>query len=172
VAGKTDVFDLGRLQLSSGQGRAVDLRVELEELEFGGQRYGSETSLTDALLDVTRTRGGYSLRLRLEARLAGPCMRCLEDARTGVEIDAREIDQPGGDDDDLSSPYVDGDDLDVRAWARDALALALPAQIVCREECRGLCAICGQNLNEAPEHEHERAPDPRFAKLSELRFEQ
>jgi uncharacterized protein len=161
VAGRTDTFDLGRLQLSSGQGRAVDLRVELEELEFGGQRYGSETPLTDALLDVTRTRGGYSLRLRLEARLAGPCMRCLEDARTGVEIDAREIDQPGV-----------GDDLDLRSWARDALALALPAQIVCREECRGLCAICGQNLNEAPEHEHERAPDPRFAKLSELRFEQ
>jgi uncharacterized protein len=175
VAGKTDVFDLGRLQLSSGQGRSVDLRVELEELEFGGQRYGSETPLTDALLDVTRTRGGYSLRLRLEARLAGPCMRCLEDSRTGVEIDSREIDQPGGggdDDEDLSSPYVDGDDLDVRSWARDALALALPAQIVCREECRGLCAICGQNLNDAPEHEHERAPDPRFAKLSELRFEQ
>ena len=172
MAGKTDVFDLGRLQLSSGQGRAVDLRVELEDLEFGGQRYGSETPLTDAVLDVTRTRGGYSLRLRLEARLAGPCMRCLEDARTGVEIDAREIDQPGGGDDDLSSPYVDGDDLDVRSWARDALALALPAQIVCREDCRGLCAICGQNLNEAPEHEHERAPDPRFAKLSELRFEQ
>jgi uncharacterized protein len=171
VAGKTDILDLATLQLGSGQSRQVQLRVELDQLEFGGQRYGSETRLTDAVLDATRTTGGYSLRLRYGARLGGPCMRCLEDSHTALEIDAREIDQPGGGDD-LSSPYLDGDELDVRAWARDALALALPAQIVCREECRGLCAICGENLNEAaPGHAHERAPDPRFAKLSEIRFE-
>lgn len=61
--------------------------------------------------------------------------------------------------------------LDLHAWARDALALALPAQITCRAECRGLCPQCGVNLNEEPEHEHEREPDPRWAKLSEIRFE-
>jgi uncharacterized protein len=171
MAGKTDVFDLGRLQLSSGQSRQVELRVELEDLAFGGQRYSSEDALTDALLDATRTRGGYSLRLRMGARLEGPCMRCLEDSHTVLEIDAREVDQPGGGDD-LSSPYVDGDEVDVRAWARDALALALPAQIVCRPDCLGICAVCGENLNEAaPGHAHESAPDPRFAKLSELRFD-
>jgi uncharacterized protein len=98
-------------------------------------------------------------------------MRCLEDSHTGVAIDAREVDQPGGGED-LSSPYLDGNDLDVRSWARDALALALPAQIVCREECRGLCAICGENLNEAdPSHGHAAPPDPRFAKLADLKFE-
>lgn len=171
MAGKTDVFDLGRLQLSSGQGRQVDLRVELEELEFGGQRYTSRTKLTDALLDATRMTQGHSLRLRFDAQLEGPCMRCLEEARTEVLIDAREVDQPGGGDD-LRSPYLDGDEVDVRSWARDALALALPAQIVCRADCRGLCAVCGENLNEAdPGHAHESAPDPRFAKLAELKFE-
>jgi len=149
----------------------VDLLVELDGLEFGGQRYTPGTRLAESVLDAARTTAGYSLRLRFEARLEGPCMRCLEDADTPLFIDAREIDQPGGGDD-LSSPYADGDDLDVRAWARDALALALPTQIVCREDCRGLCAICGANLNEAgPDHAHERAPDPRFAKLSELRFD-
>jgi uncharacterized protein len=171
MAGKTDVFDLGRLQLASGQGRQVDLRVELDDLAFGGQSYAAESRLADALLDVNRTRTGYSLRLRFDTRLEGPCMRCLEESHTAIEIDSREIDQPG-DDDELDSPYVDGDEVDVRSWARDALALALPAQIVCRPECRGICAICGANLNEAgPEHAHERAPDPRFAKLSELRFD-
>ena len=171
MAGKTDIFDLGRLQLASGQGRRVDLHIELEELEFGGQRYSSRTAMTDAVLDAARTRAGYTLRLRFDVRLDGPCMRCLEGSDTPIAIDAREVDQPGGGDD-LSSPYVDGDELDVRSWARDALALALPAQIVCRDDCRGLCAICGENLNDAgAEHEHERAPDPRFAKLGELRFE-
>jgi uncharacterized protein len=171
MAGKTDVFDLGRLQLSSGQGRRVELLVELDRLEFGGQSYASETPLTDAVLDAARTTAGYSLRLRFEAQLEGPCMRCLDEGVTAVAIDAREIDQPGGGED-LSSPYVEGEEVDVRGWARDSLALALPAQIVCRDDCRGLCAVCGENLNEAgPDHGHEPEPDPRFAKLSELKFQ-
>jgi uncharacterized protein len=172
MASKTDIFDLGRLQLSSGQGRHVDLLVELERLEFGGQEYGPDVKLTEASLDATRTTSsGYSLRLRYDVRLDGPCMRCLEDAGAPLALDAREVDQPGGGED-LESPYVTGDEVDVRSWARDALALALPAQIVCRDDCRGLCPICGENLNKAaPDHHHEREPDPRFAKLSELKFE-
>ena len=67
---------------------------------------------------------------------------------------------------------MDGEDeLDVARWARDALALALPAQITCRPGCRGLCPRCGANLNEDPGHAHEPEPDPRWDKLSEIRFD-
>ena len=170
VASRADVFDLGRLQLSSGQARQIELQVGLDRLEFGGQTYSPERCVP-VLLDAARTSHGYSLRLRYEAVLSGPCMRCLEDADASMAIDAREIDQPGGGED-LRSPYLHGDELDVHAWARDALALALPTQIICREECLGLCPECGANLNEAgPDHRHERAPDRRWAKLGELRFE-
>jgi uncharacterized protein len=120
---------------------------------------------------VSHTTNGYSLRLRFQAALEGPCMRCLEAAEHGVAVDAREVDQPGGGEE-LSSPYLEGDELDLKAWARDALALALPTQIVCREECLGLCAICGGNLNQAgPDHAHEREPDPRWAALRELELD-
>jgi uncharacterized protein len=172
VGARTDSFDLGRLGLSSGESRALDLTVPLEPLSFGEEEYsaGGETA---ARLEVDRTTGGgYALRLRFGVRLAGPCMRCLESANAAVEVDAREIEQPGAGDEDLKSPYVSGDELDMRSWARDALALALPAQIVCDEACRGLCVICGANLNSEPEHAHEREPDPRWAKLNELRLDQ
>ncbi len=46
-------------------------------------------------LDVSRTSTGYALRLRYETELAGPCVRCLEDARLELAVDAREVDQPG-----------------------------------------------------------------------------
>ena len=163
-------LDLGRLGLSPGEGRRLDLDVEVDGLVLGGQRYAT-TRPVKARLDVSRTTGGYSLRLRAEVPLEGPCMRCLERADRGVAIDAREVDQPG-DGEDLSSPYLDGDDLRLDSWARDALALALPAQIVCGEECRGLCTVCGENLNAAgPDHVHEAEPDPRWAALRELRLE-
>ena len=48
----------------------------------------------------------------------------------------------------------------------------MPAQVICSEECAGLCPECGENLNEAgPGHTHESAPDPRWSKLRELRLE-
>ena len=77
-------------------------------------------------------------------------MRCLEDAGDAVEVDAREVDQPGDGDEELRSPYVDDSVLDLRAWARDALALALPTQIFCREDCPGLCAVCGAEPERGP----------------------
>ena len=171
MAATTAIFDLGTLGLASGEGRRLELLVPVDRFEFGGQSYTVAEDAVDALVDVAHTTSGYSLRLRFETELDGPCVRCLEAAEHVVPVDAREVDQPGGGEE-LSSPYLDGEELDLRAWARDALALALPAQIVCREDCAGLCAVCGENLNEAgPEHFHEPDPDPRWAALRELRLE-
>jgi uncharacterized protein len=167
---QTETFDLGRLSLSSGEGRRLELQVPVGDFEFGGQRYGVRDGSVDATLDVAHTTSGYSLRMRFGADLEGPCMRCLEPADHEVAVDAREVDQPGGGEE-LRSPYLDGDELDLAAWARDALALALPTQIVCTGECKGLCPVCGENLNTAsPDHAHEREPDPRWAALRELKL--
>ena len=146
--------------------------VAIDPLAFGGQTYTARGGEVEVRLDVSRTTGsGYALRLRFDLRLSGPCMRCLEDAGAPVAVDAREVDQPGVGDENLSSPYLEDQVLDMRAWARDSLVLALPVQIVCSEDCRGLCVVCGANLNEDPAHEHEKEPDPRWAKLSELKLD-
>jgi uncharacterized protein len=188
---RTDTFDLGGLRLSTGEGRRLDLGVVLEPFSLGGERYAVEPSPVPVRLDVSRTTGdGYAMRLRFEASLVGPCMRCLDPASPVFIVDAREVSQPNeartrGDvarrgrarqrddsDDELVSPYVEDGVLDLRGWARDALALSLPANILCREDCAGLCPTCGANLNEAgPAHQHEREPDPRWEALSKLRFE-
>jgi uncharacterized protein len=169
---RTDTFDLGRLRLTSGEGRRLELDVALDGLRFGGQQYVVEPRVVTANLDIScMTRGGYALRLRFDASLHGPCQRCLETAQPRISVDVREVDQPGGGDE-LSSPYVADDVLDLHAWARDALVLALPAQLLCRDDCLGLCPVCGADLNAAaPDHAHEREPDPRWAKLSELKLD-
>jgi uncharacterized protein len=169
---RTDSFDLGRLRLTSGEGRRLELDVALDALRFGGETYEIEPDVVTSVLDISAmTRGGYALRLRFGASLRGPCMRCLEPAQPRVEVDSREIDQPGGGDE-LSSPYVVDDVLELHDWARDALVLALPSQLLCKDDCLGLCTVCGIDLNSAgPEHAHEREPDPRWAKLSELKLD-
>ena len=100
------------------------------------------TPLTFAWISPERP-DGYAVRMRFTARVAGPCMRCLTDADVPVEIDAREIDQPGTEDEELRSPYIEGDELALGSWAHDALALALPLQLLCRPDCAGLCPVCG-----------------------------
>ena len=59
---------------------------------------------------------------------------------------------------------------EIGALAHDALALALPQQLLCRADCAGLCPVCGESLNdvEPGSHDHPKEPDPRFAKLREL----
>jgi uncharacterized protein len=168
---RIEILEFAPLRLRSGEGRRFDLHVGIDEFRYAGEPYAVTPPLVPVRLDVSRTTGnGYALRLRFDAALEGPCMRCLEPAAPRFEVDAREVSQPGGGEE-LSSPYLSEEELALAQWTRDALALALPAQIVCREDCAGLCGQCGANLNEDPEHHHEAAPDPRWAKLGELKFD-
>jgi uncharacterized protein len=184
---ETHTLDLASMRLASGEGRRLELEVPIEPFELGGEHYAAEPSRVEVLLEVSRMVGnGYALRLRFAAALAGPCMRCLAPAAPTIDIDAREVDRPteagrhapsaripvSASEEELSSPYVQDEVLDLAAWARDALALGMPVQVLCRADCAGLCPECAANLNEAgPEHGHEREPDPRWAKLRELRLE-
>jgi len=167
VPGRSDSFDLAALRLSAGEGRRLELQVEIDPFLLSGERYRVEPALIRLRLDISRTGGdGYVLRLRFQAALAGPCMRCLESAQIASTVDAREVSQPKAIDEldephDLESPYVQRGTLDLRAWARDSLALVLPAALLCRSDCAGLCSVCGADLNYVgAEHTHEgRPPD-------------
>jgi uncharacterized protein len=168
---RADLFELAPLGLSSGEGRRLDLHTAIEPFDYGGQSYAVEPALVPVRLDVSRTTGsGWALRLRFSASLAGPCMRCLKDAAPLIEVDAREVERPG-EGEELDSPYVSQERLDLAAWVRDAFVLGAPAKVLCREDCAGLCPVCGENLNDSPDHAHEREPDARWAKLNELKFE-
>ncbi|WP_445151026.1 YceD family protein [Baekduia sp. Peel2402] len=172
-APRTDTFDLGPLRLRAGEARHLDLEVGLDHFELSNERYDVQPTPIPIQLDATRmTGGGWSLRLRLSASLNGPCMRCLEPASPTFSVDAYEVDQPG-DGPELDSPYVDNEVVDIAGWTRDALALELPANILCTPQCLGLCPDCGTNLNTAgPDHHHEKGPDSRWAALSQIKFEE
>ena len=166
----TTTIDLARLSLSHGEGRRIEMPIRPGDLELGGQVYASATPEVRAKLDVSRSSSGYAFRLRFGVRIEGPCMRCLDPAGADVEIEAREVDEEGTGDEELRSPYVQDGELDIGRWAHDAMALALPGQLLCRDECAGLCPVCGESLNDAEPgaHDHGTEPDPRWAKLRDL----
>ena len=167
-----NTIDLAALRLAPGEGRRLNVEVPIAPMTFGSEVYEAAPQTVDATLEVSRMLGGgYALHLRFAAAIAGACMRCLGQAAPLVEVDTREVDRPGGGEE-LESPYMSDERLDVAAWARDAFVLSAPAQVLCREDCRGLCPICAADLNDEPEgHHHETPRDPRWAVLSELELE-
>jgi uncharacterized protein len=163
-------FNLRNARLRPGEQFRDVVEVELEPLELGGQRYVPVPERPEAVLTLTQTTSGLVLELELEARMLGPCMRCLADAGLDVRVASREYQasSPEGSDE-LTTPYLAQDRLDLSAWAHDAVALALPDKILCRDGCAGLCPVCGKDLNREP-HAHEgEGMDSRWAALSELR---
>lgn len=168
---------VGRLSLRSLRLRPGEERHEVvdaapEPLVLGGERYAISPVPVPVDVVVTEATGATVLSLRGQVAIDGPCMRCLAPASTTLEVSGREV--HSGDpaaDPELRSEYVDEDEVDAGAWLRDAVALALPDQLLCRPDCAGLCGVCGKNLNEEP-HEHEEVTvDPRWAALEQLKDE-
>ncbi|MDQ3778604.1 MAG: DUF177 domain-containing protein [Actinomycetota bacterium] len=163
-------FDLRRLKLCPGEEHRDEEEIELAPFDLGGQRYLPVPEKAPAELVVSRVSSGTVFELGFRTRLHGPCYRCLRDAVVELPVHAREYQATSpGESDELLSQYVDENRLDLSAWARDAIALELPDQILCRPDCAGLCPICGDDLNQNPhEHDDERL-DPRWAVLEELK---
>jgi uncharacterized protein len=162
-------FNLRTLRLRSGEQFADTREIQLEPLELGGQRYLPVPEKVPAELSVTRASTGTVFELRFANRLHGPCYRCLADAVLDLPISAREYQATNPDSDELRTPYLEEDSLDLSGWARDAIALALPLQILCRVDCAGLCPVCGKDLNDEPHTHEEERSDSRWAALAELR---
>ena len=164
------VLDLRKYRLRPGESLRDEQEVEIAPIELGGQRYVAVPDSVPAVLSVTRASTGTVYELDFRVRLHGPCFRCLGDSVLEEELHLREYqaESPGGVEE-LTTPYVVDNKLDLSAWARDGLVLSLPDKILCRPDCAGLCSVCGRDLNSEP-HEHEDdAVDSRWAALADLK---
>lgn len=161
---------LRRLRLRPGEEHRDAVPIELEPFDLGGLRYLPVPQEIEADLTVAQATTGLDLRLAFDVRLHGPCMRCLTDSVLDLRVDAREYHaNESGEAAELRSEYVVDDQLELSTWARDAIALALPDQILHAADCAGLCPLCGKDLNVEPHTHAEETLDPRWSALEELR---
>jgi len=162
-------FDLRNVRVRSGEEHREAVEVAIAPIELGGERYVAVPEAIPAELAVTRPSTGWLFDLLFGVRLHGPCVRCLADAVVEETLSLREYQATSPDSDELTTPYLVDDRLDLSGWARDSLILALPDKILCRPDCAGLCPVCGKDLNREPHTHGEVEPDPRWAALSELK---
>jgi len=163
------MFDLRNVRVRSGEEHREAVEVAIAPVELGGERYVAVPEEAPAELAVTRASTGWVFELRFGVRLHGPCVRCLADAVVEERLSLREYQATSPDSDELTTPYLVENRLDLSAWARDALVLALPDKILCKPDCAGLCPMCGKDLNREPHTHGKEEQDPRWASLAELR---
>jgi DUF177 domain-containing protein len=163
------MFDLRNVRVRSGEEHREAVEIAIAPIELGGLRYVAVPEQVPADFAVTRASTGWVFELRYAVRLHGACMRCLADAVEEQSLSLREYQATSPDSDELTTPYLTDDRLDLSAWARDSLILALPDKILCRPDCAGLCTVCGKDLNREPHTHEDTDADPRWAALAKLK---
>lgn len=119
----------------------------------------------DVTVDIVATAAGFVVEGEVEAGLKLQCHRCLAPVDEILEV---VIDDLATLDPDDGQPTVVDDRIDLLPIVRDAVGLAIPLRPLCRDDCRGLCPVCGNDLNSEPCGGHDEAPENPFSVLEHL----
>lgn len=131
------------------------------------------------VFDLTNAGGCISVRGQLCVRLQTQCARCLCALEQFLELEVneecalRQLDAPQSyesHEDALQIPILNDDELDLSELIRQLVAMNIPARVLCRDDCRGLCSACGADLNEGPCGCEAPEIDPRWAGLGKLKL--
>ena len=156
----------------TSEGRQVKREVPLEMTGFGnGQERFEITNKSPVSFTFTNVEKG-------KARVSGSaeltfrtcCDRCLTEVSTVLGLDFnRLVTAPGVEDEEADDlEFMDGYQLDVEAFIHNEILVNWPAKILCRDDCKGICPKCGQNLNIRDCGCDTFVPDPRMAVIQDI----
>lgn len=115
--------------------------------------------------------GGIQLAAKVEFDFSMPCDRCMEPIHKRVSYSFSHILVANLEDSEKEEEeyiQVEGDRLDLDELIRADILLELPIKYLCREDCKGLCPSCGENLNHGSCDCNLHQVDPRLEVLRKL----
>lgn len=154
------------------EGRRVNMEVPLEMTAF---RNGTECfeivektpiSFTFTNIEVGKVKVEGNVRLTLLAN----CDRCLTETPVVLDLDfERCAVSPDVESEDADeSSFMEDYQLDAETFVYNEISVSWPVKILCRDDCKGLCPKCGQNLNEGDCGCDTFVPDPRMAVIQDI----
>ena len=147
-------------------GRSHDFPFEFDKIVLGDDL---ELRNLDGIVNIGRTPQGLVLRADFSAETTVMCVRCLQDFDQELDWSFTELyafDKRSETESELILPE-DGH-IDLAEMIREYALLEVPISPICKPDCQGLCAECGQNLNEKDCGHKPIEPDSPFAKLKDL----
>jgi uncharacterized protein len=176
------IFNVAQLlKESAGATRSTDVVASIYELAPELGRVAADADRPGPILAgpirLMRTGNDILVQGELHAELTLPCARCLTPVPVPLTVTLDDVFTPTLDI--VTGQAITPEEEDQALWIdehhllnlsevlRQYVLVALPMRPLCRADCRGLCANCGQNLNEGP-CDCKPEPDPRWAKLAAL----
>ncbi len=147
-------INLKQLFSIPGESKDIDYGIEAEELaDIKGVRFNSPVSVKGRIYNKA---GIVHLVYTLDAELLVTCDRCLKEMMRSYHFDCDHIVVPSVSGDNDEYIVADGESIDLNEIAVTDLLLDLPTKTLCKDDCKGLCMICGCDLNESVcEHQTE-----------------
>ncbi|EKU70421.1 DUF177 domain-containing protein [Selenomonas sp. F0473] len=159
-------LDVAAAAFALGESRAFAFAAAPSSLDMGtdAPRFCGDIHVAGTVMNTGRT---FRVEGRVTACKAFVCDRCLAEGRRDVAHDfSEDYAKTTGEADEFT--VFDGDEIVIDTLVRDTLLVAEPLRELCKSDCKGLCPVCGQNLNEGPCGCDTFVPDPRLAALESL----
>jgi uncharacterized protein len=141
------------------------------DFECDTVRVGDDLDVTDlrGSIKMSRTGQGVYVQGRIQANTSLDCVRCLTSFEQPLVVELNDLfTYPADHTSDPLLSIPESGLLDLNPLLRECLLLDIPIQPLCSHDCKGLCPVCGESLNEAVCDHPESEVDPRFAILKNL----
>lgn len=168
-------IDVTKIKKVLGQKISFEFHQAMESIEMNGEHLAFVTPV-DVFGIITNTGVGLKVEARIETTLKRACGRCLEEYAQPIEIpfelvyksshETADVEESSSEEEDFL--IYEGNIIDLTDAVRESLLMAVPMKALCKEECRGICAQCGSNLNQKECGCTSVQVDPRLQVLEKL----
>lgn len=159
--------------------REMDIPLDAPDIRYQDMRYEFREKPPVHVRITNQNKKKVLVEGEADYTLSIPCSRCLELVDTVIPVRVHEAvdfgrgaeDATGadsGEEDGQGFSWLDGYELDVDQMVMEELYLQFPAQVLCREDCSGLCPVCGKNLNLGDCGCSRTTLDPRMAAIQDI----
>lgn len=140
------IINLKQLFNITGESKDIEYSIEAEELNgIKGLKFSTPISVKGRIFNRA---GVVHLKYTLTSNLLTACDRCLKELEIPFSFECEHIVVPSVSNDNDEYIVADGESIELNEIAVTDFLLRLPTKILCSEDCRGLCMVCGKDLNE------------------------
>lgn len=160
------LINLSDVLTTEGMQISREVMLEMPCFSQGAQSYEILSKSPVTFVFTNTGEGKARLEGKVSLKVQGACDRCLTPVPVELNLDfgQQEISFQTG----LEEGYMEGSCLDTEAFVHNEILVSWPGKILCREDCRGICPVCGRDLNKGDCGCDTFVPDPRMAVIQDI----
>ena len=165
------LIDFRELLSGSGNEISYPANIDMTSLDDGVNKYPVIRKEPFVIQAYKTGKDKVQIQCEGSVTLSIPCDRCLEPVEINIYFnvdDVIEFNKTESDEEQEEKDYIDGYNLDVDRLIFGELLVSIPGKILCREDCKGLCPVCGTNLNVAECGCDRDVLDPRMSVFKDI----